>query len=148
MKKKFMLLYAFLSIMTIMYGGGLVNRCFALMTGPFIGINYDEKIRVVPDSKFVVSGNYVLEVYNNIDGRAPVIALRDETGKLLWAKLLVVSNVKGFERCKVKKLVLKGVRLRPREYVIIARVFWTFGWERANFYFDQEMNLIRFFLHR
>lgn len=118
------------------------------MDGPFTGVNYTGEIKGLPDTKLEVGKKYVLEVYNDIDERAPIIVLRDNKGQLMWAKLIVVSNVKGFELYKVTELELKSVETPYyySGYLVRGIVLWSFGRETASFYLDNKGNLINFYL--
>jgi len=114
--------------------------------GPFIGVNYAEDIEVHPNSKITLGNNYVFEAYNGVDERAPILVLRDNNEKLMWARLMVVSDVKNYENCKVHELELSRGRKTPTGYHVQGVAFWTYGHEAVNFYLDREGKLKEFYL--
>lgn len=114
--------------------------------GPFTGINYPKDISAKPDSRIIFYKKFTFEVYNRIDDKAPVIALRDNEGKLIWAKVAIVSNIKNYETYKVDRLELVRGRKILTGYHAQGIAYWTFGREAANFYFDKRGDLEKFYL--
>ena len=113
--------------------------------GPFMGMEYSENISVMPDSK-VDLGRFIIEAYNKVSEEAPVIVLRDKDGEIIWKKLVVVSNTKNYENCKVMELKLYRGKKTIAGYHIKGVAYWTFGHEAANFYLDKNGNLKEFYL--
>lgn len=113
--------------------------------GPFVGIDYQKNINTNPGSKVNLGGGY-LEAHNGVDPLAPIVALRDDRGRIRWAKLLVTSNIERYGNISVQEVTLMASRKTSHGFHVKGRVRWTYGAEAANFYLDKDRNLKEFYL--
>jgi hypothetical protein len=116
------------------------------MDGPFTGEDYSGNIKGNADSSITLGESYVVEIYNNLSDKAPVMVLRDksENGRLLWAKILI-TNKDNFKNCKVHSVELTDVRRKAGKYQIGGGVYWTYGYEAALFYLDSDSKLLEYY---
>ncbi len=117
--------------------------------GPFLGAEYRDDIVGRPDSSIRFGKKYVLECYNNIDEKAPVIVLRNTAKEVIWARVLIltdVNNAKNNKNYSINNLELLRGRRTYDGYQVRGRVLWTFGREPATFYLDKDCKFREFYL--
>lgn len=107
--------------------------------GPFAGAPV-ELPRGHPSSR-VSSGNLVIECYNR-PGAQPIVASRwtNRQPPRAWEITTDLTEKRVYE-CELARM-----RATKQGYEVWGNVVWTYGRERAVFYFDKDGRLLSFYL--
>jgi hypothetical protein len=125
--------------MLILQACGQPNYWEKTLAGPFTGSPYASDLSSPSDSSLKLGSSYFLETHWESTNTDPIVCLRPQQGKCVWARALVVPQPNDGRVSRITQLTLKSCQKADDGFKVLFLCDWTGGGkERGLIYLDKN----------